>query len=508
MKLFPTKSLKDIDAYTIEHEPIASIDLMERAAVALTDAICRQYSDTNTPVVVFAGPGNNGGDALAVARLMANQGYRPEVYLFNVKGTLSPDCQTNADRLQATRGARLVEVSAQFTPPMLTSDHIVLDGLFGSGLNKPLSGGFAAVVRYINSSPATVIAIDIPSGLMGEDNTFNQPDHIVRADLTLTIGLPKLAFFFAENQPYVGGEWKTLDIGLSEEAIEQTPTDYRVVETDDIVSLIHPRAKFAHKGNFGHALLVAGSMGMAGASVLAAKACLKSGVGRLTVHVPLCNNFIVQTAVPEAMTHIDPNETCFASAQDTEGCQAVGIGPGLGQAEATQRALADQIERTRVPMVVDADALNIISQRPGLLRRLPAGSILTPHPKELDRLVGDCRNSYERLERARRLAQEARVHIVVKGAHTAVVSPEGKVSLNTTGNPGMATAGSGDVLTGVILALLAQGYKADDAATMGVYVHGLAGDIAARRIGMTGMTAGDIVAALPMAWKALEEEQA
>lgn len=504
IKIFPTIQIKELDAYTIENEPVSSIDLMERASQALAQAIAERWS-VETPFTVFAGPGNNGGDALAVSRLLAEQGYRVEVYLFNTKGVLSPDCETNKERLAGVAGVDFREITTQFVPPVLTAEHVVVDGLFGSGLNKPLSGGFAAVVKYINSSSATVVAIDVPSGLMGEDNTYNIQANIIRADLTLSLQLPKLAFLFAENEPFVG-EWQLLDIGLSEEAIDEKETDFALTEHEDMPSMLKPRGKFAHKGSFGRALLIAGSQGMAGASVLAARACLRSGVGLLTVHVPFCNNFIVQTSVPEAMTEIDINDVRFSCATDTDDYQAVGIGPGLGKAGDTEAALLEQIESCQTPMVVDADALNLLGEHRSYIGRLPKGSILTPHPKELERLVGKCQNSYERLMKARELARSAGVHIILKGAYSVVITPSGKCRFNPTGNPGMATGGSGDVLTGVVLALLAQGYDAETAAELAVYVHGLAGDIACKKHGAMGMTAGDIVTCLPLAWRMLEEK--
>ena len=504
IKIFPTIQLKELDAYTIENEPVSSIDLMERASRALARAMSERWS-AETPFTVFAGPGNNGGDALVVSRLLAERGCRVEVYLFNTKGTLSPDCETNKERLAGVAGIDFHEITTQFVPPVLTAEHVVVDGLFGSGLNKPLSGGFAAVVKYINTSPATVVAIDVPSGSMGEDNTYNIQANIIRADLTLSLQLPKLAFLFAENAPFVG-EWQLLDIGLSEEAIEEKETDFALTEHEDVASMLKPRGKFAHKGNFGRALLIAGSQGMAGASVLAARACLRSGVGLLTVHIPFCNNFIVQTSVPEAMTEIDINDVRFSCATDTDDYQAVGIGPGLGKAGDTEAALLEQIESCQTPMVVDADALNLLGEHRSYIGRLPKGSILTPHPKELERLVGKCQNSYERLTKARELARSAGVHILLKGAYSVIIAPSGKCWFNPTGNPGMATGGSGDVLTGVVLALLAQGYDAETAARMAAYVHGLAGDIACKKHGVMGMTAGDIVTCLPPAWRMLEEK--
>ncbi len=550
MKIFPSSSIKKLDAYTIEHEPIASIDLMERAATALTNAITERWG-VETPVTVFAGPGNNGGDALAVARMMAEKGYKMEVFLFNTTGNLSPDCQTNKELLEMMNEITFHEISSQFVPPVLTTDHLVIDGLFGSGLNKPLSGGFAAVVKYINNSSATIVSIDLPSGLMSEENTYNVKANIIRADVTFSLQLPKLAFLFAENSEFVG-EWELLNIGLSERGIEKTDTNYEMMEMEDIRSLMKPRKQFDHKGNFGHALLIAGSKGMAGASILAARACLRSGVGLLTVHAPICNNDILQMAVPEAMVETDACDTYFAVPTDTDDYNAVAIGPGLGRDEETDAALIEQLDQCLCPVVLDADALNLLANHRHALTHLPKGSILTPHPKELERLVGKCQDSYERLMRACELARTAHVHIILKGAYSAVITPEGKCFFNPTGNPGMATGGSGDVLTGVVLALLAEGYSTEEAAKIGTYmegkcffnptgnpgmatggsgdvltgvvlallaegysteeaakigtyIHGLAGDIAQKKQGMIGMTAGDIVSCLPGAWRLVSE---
>ncbi len=501
IKIFPTYEVKQLDAYTIENEPIASIDLMERASQALTTAIAARWT-TETPFVVFAGPGNNGGDALAVARLMAHKGYRMEVYLFNPKDNLSPDCEENKQRLMEVEEVAFHEITTQFIPPTLTSGHVVIDGLFGSGLNKPLSGGFASVVKYINASPATIVAIDVPSGLMGEENSYTLSTPIVHAHLTLTLQQPKLSFLFAENASYVG-EWEVLDIGLSRQAIEEIPTPWKMMTLNDVRQWIKPRAKHAHKGTFGRGLLIAGSEGMAGASILSAKGALRSGIGLLTIHLPYYNNVIVQTAVPEAMTEMDVHNTHFAGATDTEEYQAVAIGPGLGQARDTELAVLDQISSTNVPMVIDADALNILGANRNYLTRLPKGSILTPHPKEMERLVGKCSNSYERIQRASELAAKANVYIVLKGAYTAIIQPDGEIVFNTTGNPGMATGGSGDVLTGILLALLAQGYESGLAARLGVFLHGMAGDVAAERQGEVAMTASDIIDSLPQAWKSI-----
>lgn len=502
MKVLTSIQIKELDAYTIEHEPITSLDLMERASKALAEAIMNRWN-SKYPVKVFAGPGNNGGDALAVARMLAAKDYIVEVFLFNTTGKLSPDCEANRDRISKKNSLTFNEITSQFNPPELTENTLVIDGLFGSGLNKPLNGGFAAVVRYINSSPAHVVSLDIPSGLFCEDNTVNISQHIIRADLTLTLQLPKLSFLFAENQEYIG-EYEILDIGLHPKGLELAPTEYHITEPQDVANMLQSRSRFAHKGTMGHGLLVAGSYGMAGAAILAAKASLKSGLGKVTIHTPQKNNDVLQVAVPEAILHHDTDDTRFVHACPTDIFQAVAIGPGLGTMKDTSLAVIEQIRRTMCPLVLDADALNILGEHQGWILQIPAHSILTPHVKELDRMVGNSQNSYERLIKARNLAMRQQLYIIVKGAWTAVIFPEGDIYFNPTGNPGMATAGSGDVLTGILLGLLSQGYKQQAAVKLGVYLHGLAGDLAAEELGEESMTASDIVAYLPQAFKKLK----
>lgn len=503
MKILTCTQQKEADAYTIANNNILSINLMEKAASLIADEISKRW-DRSHRIVVFAGAGNNGGDALAVARLLFSKSYPVEIYLFNIKGTISEDCMTNIQRLQQCGFTDYHEISNAFEPPKLTAEDVVVDGLFGSGLNKPLSGGFASVVKYINASNAQVVSIDLPSGLMGEDNSNNLRTNIIRADLTMSIQLPKLAFLFPENEDIVG-EWKTLDIGISQEFIAQADTPYIITEASEMSQLIKPRKRFAFKNNFGHALLIAGSSGMAGASILAARACLRSGVGLLTIHTPVCNHDILQTAVPEAMVQNDVHELYFAEPVDLDNYQAIAIGPGIGQEEETALATFDQLADCYIPAVLDADAINILSSHRNYLNRLPRRSILTPHIGELERLIGRCNDSFDRLTKAKELAAYLQCYIVLKGAYSTVITPEGKFYFNPTGNPGMATGGSGDVLTGIILALLAQGYSQENAARLGTFVHGLAGDIACRRTGEISLTASDIIAALPEAWKELCE---
>lgn len=503
MKIFTSTQIRELDKYTIDHEPIKSIDLMERAAKAITQAITSVWSRT-TPMVVFAGPGNNGGDALAVTRMLLDQGYDVLAYLFNISGHLSEDCAANRARLIDKKVKTFVEVTQEFDPPHLKEEMVVIDGLFGSGLNKPLAGGFASLVKYINSSPAKVVSIDVPSGLMTEDNSFNVRANIIHADLTLTLGQKKLSFLFSENQQLIG-QVKVLDIRLSQEGIGKIDANYAIAEENDIRPLLLKRNPYAHKGNMGNALIIAGSYGMAGASVLATKACFRSGAGKVTTHTPKQNSVILQISVPEAIIQFDRDETVFTEAVDTEDFDALGIGPGLGTSEQTAIALITQIRGTQCPVVADADAINILANHRAWLQQMPKGIIFTPHPKELERLEGHSNDSYEVLSKARSLAERVQGYVILKGHHSALCLPDGHVIFNSTGNAGMATAGSGDVLTGIITGLLARGYKQQDACLIGMYLHGLAGDIAARELGQESLMAGDIIHYLPYAFKKLRD---
>ena len=507
MKILTSSQIHELDRYTIEHEPISSIDLMERASRALTRAITSMYPP-QMPVVVFAGPGNNGGDALAVARMLGDAGYKVSAFLFNISGKLSPDCESNFKRLSGShKQTTCTEVCDEFEPPQLDAGTLVVDGLFGTGLNKPLTGGFASLVKYINKSAATVVSIDIPSGLMTEDNSYNVRTNIVRADVTLTLQQTKLSFLLADNQEFIG-RLKVLDIGLSEEGMRLCKAMYSMQETADIRQRLFRRDDFAHKGDMGSALIVAGSYGMAGAAVLASRACLRAGAGKVSVHTPWCNNAIMQIGVPEAIVIPDIDEHHITEPLPTENYDAVAIGPGLRQHESTAIALIAQIRRTKAPIVLDADALNILGSHRAWMQQLPPATILTPHPGELERLSSTAHAScYERLCKAQDMAGTYQAYIILKGHYSALCLPDGSIVFNSTGNAGMATAGSGDVLTGVITALLARGYNQEDACRIGMFVHGLAGDYAAKSKGMESLVAGDIVHFLPEAFKDLYGEQ-
>lgn len=501
MKILSGNQIRAVDAHTIETAPISSIDLMERAAQSVVDKITDRWS-SSTPIKIFAGPGNNGGDALAVARMLGEKGYDVWACLFNTSGKLSSDCETNKERLLRVPNVDFEVIETQFSPPQLTEADVVIDGLFGTGINKPLNGGFASVVKYINSSRATVVSIDVPSGLMTEDNTNNVMNHVIRANYTFTFQYPKLAFFFPENELYVG-KWEILDIGLLDPEGLDTATYYHISDINEFKSMLKNRSKYAHKGVMGHAALVAGKKYMAGAAILSARACMRGGVGKLTVRTQEYNVPSLQIAVPEACLDVESNTSYFSQTFDTSDYDALAIGPGIGTDSETAQAFIEQLSLTKLPLVLDADAINILGSHRGWINQLPRHTILTPHKKELFKLISTTRNSFEELERTRELAVRQQIFIVIKGANSAVCTPDGSVYFNCTGNPGMATAGSGDVLTGIILSLLAQDYKSDVAVRLGVCIHGLAGDLAAEEKGYEGLIASDIIEYLPKAFMKL-----
>ena len=502
MKFFTTAQIRQLDRYTIEHEPISSINLMERAA----DALYWKYLQAfpyQKPVYIFAGPGNNGGDALALARMLLNTGLNVKVALLSA-GNLSSDCETNRQRLVDKYPDSLMEMKNEFVAPEIPKETMIIDGLFGSGLTRPLTGIFAEAVHWINESGCEVLAIDIPSGLQGEDN----PDlsvPVVKARYTFSLQFPKLSFFFAENAEFVG-KWEVLEIGIHPKAISETGSYYAVLERPDIRQIIKTRPAFSHKGTFGHLLLLAGSKDMAGAAVLSAGGALRSGTGLVSVHSSECNRVIVQTAIPEAIFHSDKNQNMITEFPNLEKYSALAIGPGINTGAETAEMLSQLFAQLKSPCILDADALNIIAQNKDLLEKIPTGSILTPHPKEFERLFGPNHNSFERMQKAGEMAVKHQFTIIVKGAHTLIAQPDGQLIFNSTGNAGMATAGSGDVLTGILGSLLAQGYLPNEAAKLGVYLHGLAGNIALRNQSEESMIAGDIVENIGLAFKSLKDE--
>ena len=507
MKILSIEQIREADRYTIENEPIASVDLMERAASALLPWM-EQNLPKESKTSLFCGMGNNGGDGFALARLLCEKGIVPTVYLVRYADKMSPDCEANYNRLKEAGKAPIVEVRAAADFPKFERGEVVVDALFGTGLNRPLEGLAAELIDYLNQQPVFRIAIDIASGLLADAPTPSKS--VLQADFTLTFQVPKLAFFMPENDAYVGSI-EAFDIGLHPDYLDKVETDYHVLLKPIAANLVHHRPRFSHKGDYGHALLIAGSEGKTGAALLGAKACMKTGVGLLTVLLPKSARTALLSTLPEAMAYQmedlreDRNEMRFEDFDRLQAFHAIGIGPGLGKSEVTARALKRLIQDCQVPMVMDADALNILAENPTWLSFLPQDTILTPHPKEFERLFGPTADSFERVKLQREMAMKHHVIIVYKGGYPTIALSDGTVFFNTGGNPGMATGGSGDVLTGMILSLLAQGYHPSKAALLGVYLHAFAGDLAAEELGQEAMLASDITAHIGKAFLSMKQ---
>ena len=499
MLILSAKQIHDWDAYTIQNKPISSLDLMETAATR-----CLQWLQQNNflhqPFHIFCGKGNNGGDGLAIARLLSGKGVKVFVCIIELGQKGTDDFQANLARLHQTD----VVISYMQSPehfPAIPKTHIIIDALFGTGLNRPLAGLPAELVAHINTFSNPVIAIDIPSGLLADDSSKDYP--VVKAMHTLSFECLKMAFMMAENESYTGNV-QVLDIGLLNNYLSGITYEAALVEEEIIKALYRPRQKFSHKGTFGHAALICGSYGFMGAATLAANACLRSGVGKLTCHIPECGYNIMQIAAPEAMSKTGEGKDHIEKVSGLDKYDSIGIGPGIGAHDSHAQLLETVFDSFKKPLVIDADALNTLAKHQSLLEKITPFSILTPHPTEFDRLFGKSPNDFERMRLAQQKAKELQVIIVLKGHRSFIAMPGGNSLFNSTGNPGMATGGSGDVLTGILSGLLAQKYPPEQAALLGVYLHGLAGDFAASSLTEEAMIAGDITKNLSNAFRQLK----
>lgn len=509
MKILSASQIRELDKFTIEHEPVASIDLMERAARRFVEAIT-PYMHLNSRIWVLCGMGNNGGDGLAIARILMEQGFA-HVSAFVVKHSPkgSDDFQKNENRLKNLGAVHYIETELQF--PKIAAEDFVIDAIFGTGLNRAVDGISEIVISAINHTGAKVFSVDIPSGMFC-DALNAATDSVVKADRVFTFYAPKFSFLQPHSTPYLKN-FEVLDIGLNKAFAESLQSSNYYLSADDIKARFKPRLKFGHKGTYGHALLCAGSYGKMGAAELTVKAALHSGAGLVSALVPGCGHSIMQMANPEAMVVSNgknkPTEnqlTASSLPQPLADFNAIGAGPGLGAGKDTNGFLHELFKTAKGPFVLDADALNVLAADKKLFAKLPAGSIITPHPGEFRRLVGVWKDDLHKLELQLELARTKNIVVVLKGAHTSIAGPDGLLYFNSTGNPGMAKGGSGDVLTGIITALLAQQYAPIDAAIIGVYVHGLAGDFAASRMGQTFISAQQIIYYLSEAFKTVEHQ--
>jgi len=495
MKILSPENVRKLDAYTIENEPILDINLMERAAKACANKIQTKISTTQK-IYVFCGTGNNGGDGLAIARMLADEDFKVEVFLISEK--LNANSKINFERLKAQKKVKIQAFSVETISFIFENNSVIVDAIFGSGLNKPASGIALKTIKTINNAKQFVISIDIPSGFFAEDNSLLTFDknlgfypQAVCANWTLTLELPFLSFFFPDSEQNIGN-WEIVPIGLDADFLNKIDCNNYFVTAQFAEKLLKNRKRFTHKGTYGHALLVSGCYGKMGAAILASRACLRSGVGLLTTHIPRFGYQIMQTSLPEAMLSIDTSDILVSEIPDLSKFSAVGIGPALGTKPNSRKAVASLFEKCHLPLVIDADALNIISESSDLLNSIPINSILTPHPLEFERLAGKSENYFARYQKQLEFAKQHQVFVVLKGANTCICTPKGESYFNSTGNSGMATAGSGDVLTGIILALLAQAYEPKIAAILGVFLHGKAGDLALSEQSYESLIASDI----------------
>jgi ADP-dependent NAD(P)H-hydrate dehydratase / NAD(P)H-hydrate epimerase len=505
MKLLTANQLKQLDSDTIKNEPIESIDLMERAAKACVKRIVKLVAPDEV-ILVFCGKGNNGGDGLAICRLLLDLGFDCKAYVINYTDKFSTDAQLNFNRLTEKFPSTIKQInSIEELKETIKKNSCCIDSLLGTGINKAASGFLADTIDFLNFVFTKIISIDVPSGLL-INSSSKDSESIIRATICLTFQTPKLAFLMPENNVYVN-EFELVDIGLNQESLDATFTNNRYLTKHDVVSLFKSRNKFSHKGSYGHALLLAGSNGKNGAAIISAKAALRSGAGRLTVHSTQATIKALLNHLPEAMSSEDSNPNYITELDKPENYDAIAFGPGVGLHADTQQALKKLLNYYAGKLIIDADGLNILSENKTWLNFLPANCILTPHPKEFERLCGKSENDFERLETLRQFSMRYHCIVLLKGAHTAIAMPDGTVFFNSSGNAGLAKAGSGDGLTGIILGLLSRGYNPPQASIIGAFIHGYAADLCVKKQSMEGLLMSDVIKKLPKAFKKLEEKK-
>ncbi|MHA7057269.1 NAD(P)H-hydrate dehydratase [Aquimarina sp. M1] len=490
MKIFSADQMRQADEITIQSQKITSLDLMERAATQIFNVLHQRLQGAPIPIHVFCGIGNNGGDGLVISRLLVEHGYHVKTYIVNFSDKRSEDFLSNYDRLKAIVSEWPIQLKSEEDLPEIKQQDMVIDAIFGIGLNRPLLPWVIKLIKHINASRCFTLSIDIPSGLYGH-KAPDDPKGVMYATTTVTFQLPKLLFFLPETGQY-SQDLEVIDIGLNRDFITQTRGQAELVAKNEVLSLYKPRYKYAHKGTYGHSLLIGGSYGKVGSVVLATKSALRTGAGLATAYVPECGYEIMQTSVPEAMVITDVENNYISKITFELNPSVIGVGIGLGTRDKTIDAFGEFLKGNKTKLVIDADGINILSKKPDLLQYLPEQTVLTPHPGELKRLVGDWKDDFDKIEKTQEFSKKNDCIVVIKGANSLVIYQE-EIYVNTSGNPGMATAGSGDVLTGIITGLISQGYDPLRASIFGVYLHGSAGDLAIQETGYQGLLASDLI---------------
>ncbi len=492
LPLLTAAQIREVDAYTIANEPVSSIDLMERASKAWVSWFINHFPDKSQSIAVYCGTGNNGGDGLAIARLLNEHGYQQiSVKIARFSEKFSDDFITNRQRLQQLQ-IPIQELPAGYQTLTENSD-IIIDALLGSGLNKPLTEDFERLVTYLNSLNKTVVAVDVPTGFLTEGD-LEESAAVLKADLVITFQQPQINFLLPESGDHITC-WEMVNIGLNEEFIQSLQSPYLWVEERDIKEMLKPRKHFSNKGTYGHALLIAGQAKTMGAALLCSSACVYAGAGLTTACIPESGLTALNSYQAEVMAII--RREYELPDLELDKFTTIGIGPGLGKDEDALTLLQHVLDGYDKPMVIDADALNLLAAHPRLLTQLPAGSVLTPHMKEFDRLFGEHQTWWQRLQTLRQKAQELNICIILKNAYTITATPGGTLYFNSSSNSAMATGGMGDVLTGIITALLAQKYTPEQACLIGVFLHGKAGDELALPNRLQVVLPGQVAARIP-----------
>ncbi|WP_179377015.1 NAD(P)H-hydrate dehydratase [Winogradskyella wichelsiae] len=505
MKLFSKEQIYEGDKLTSERQNIASTELMERAGTQIFNWIHARMQGAQVPIHVFCGIGNNGGNGLVLARHLITHGYNVVTYIVNCSDKRTQDFLINYDHIKnvTKKWPEMLSCKDDFKAIEIGKDDIIVDAVFGLGFNREPNNWVAELFQKFKASKAFTLAIDIPSGLY-TDEAIEDESAVVFANYTLSFQSPKLVFFLPDTAKFIG-QWEVLDIGIDREYLVQTETKAELISKLEVLPLYKPREKFSHKGDFGHVMILGGSYGKIGAVNLASRAAFSSGAGLVTAFVPKCGYQSLQSSIPEVMVLTDSTETHISDINFNLEPTVIGIGVGLGTTEKTVKTFKEFLKNNKTQLVIDADGLNILSQHKTLLKHLPKQTVLTPHPKELERLVGKWSNDFEKLEKVQALSNEYDVVVLIKGANSITVYKD-KLYINTTGNPGMATAGSGDVLTGIISGLIAQGYTPLSATIFGVYLHGKSADISLKNCGFESLMASNIIKTIGEAYIDLFKE--
>lgn len=490
MKIFSKEQIYEGDKLTSERQNISSTDLMERAGTQIFNWMHMRMQGAQVPIHVFCGIGNNGGDGLVLARHLITHGYNVKTYIINCSDKRSKDFLINYDRIKNVTKEWPTLLSCSDNFPEIHHDDIIVDAVFGIGLNRPIDDWVKALFIHFKNAKAFTLAIDIPSG-MHTDKMPKDADAVVMAGYTLSFASPKLVFFLPETAKYTV-QWEVLDIGLDQDYLFATQTEVDLIGKHEVLPMYIPREKFSHKGQFGHALIIGGSYGKIGAVTLASRAALSCGAGLVSAYVPKCGYNVLQSSFPEAMVITDVDDELITNIKLKEEPTVIGFGVGVGTATKTRHAFEAFLKSNKIPLVIDADGINILSKKKALLKLLPEQTVLTPHPKELERLIGKWKDDFDKLEKVKAFSKKYNAIVVIKGANTITVFQD-KLYVNTTGNSALSTAGTGDVLTGIITGLISQGYNPLSATIFGVYLHGKSADIAVEDFGYQSLIASHVI---------------